>query len=91
MQLRGTAIKYREYISVGKGRDMGFDSINAFEIKTSGESEGGVGGVQRCVGVQGGGSRVQGSAGVSGGLGGWLLPSRSTPPTPLRSRPAASL
>ncbi|GAX79705.1 hypothetical protein CEUSTIGMA_g7146.t1 [Chlamydomonas eustigma] len=34
--LRGASIKYREYISVGKGRDMGFDSINAFEIKTSG-------------------------------------------------------
>ena len=25
-----------EYISVGKGRDMGFDSINAFEIKICG-------------------------------------------------------
>lgn len=61
-QLRGTAIKYREYISVGKGRDMGFDSINAFEIKTSGESEGGSG--QPCVGVQGGRLRVQGGAGV---------------------------
>ena len=35
-QLRGAGIKYREYISVGKGRDMGFDSINAFEMKTSG-------------------------------------------------------
>ena len=34
-QLRGAGIKYREYISVGKGRDMGFDSINAFEMKTS--------------------------------------------------------
>jgi hypothetical protein len=33
--LRGAGIKYREYISAGKGRDMGFDSINAFEIKTS--------------------------------------------------------
>ncbi|GAX79706.1 hypothetical protein CEUSTIGMA_g7147.t1 [Chlamydomonas eustigma] len=33
--LRGARIKYREYISVGKGRDMTFDSINAFEIKTS--------------------------------------------------------
>ena len=35
LQLRGAGIKYREYISVGKGRDMGFDSINAFELKTS--------------------------------------------------------
>lgn len=34
--LRGGDLKYREYISVGKGRDMGFDSINAFEIKISG-------------------------------------------------------
>ncbi|GIL73021.1 hypothetical protein Vretifemale_3258, partial [Volvox reticuliferus] len=34
--LRGAQIKYKEYISCGKGRDMGFDSINAFEIKISG-------------------------------------------------------
>lgn len=34
--LRGASIKYKEYISVGKGRDMGFDSINAFEVKISG-------------------------------------------------------
>ncbi|KAG2442546.1 hypothetical protein HXX76_002632 [Chlamydomonas incerta] len=34
--LRGGQIKYREYISCGKGRDMGFDSINAFEVKISG-------------------------------------------------------
>ncbi|GLC51113.1 hypothetical protein PLESTB_000467200 [Pleodorina starrii] len=34
--LRGGQIKYKEYISCGKGRDMGFDSINAFEIKISG-------------------------------------------------------
>ncbi|KAG2448290.1 hypothetical protein HYH02_006874 [Chlamydomonas schloesseri] len=33
--LRGGRIKYREYISCGKGRDMGFDSINAFEAKIS--------------------------------------------------------
>ncbi|KAG2442515.1 hypothetical protein HXX76_002601 [Chlamydomonas incerta] len=33
--LRGGQIKYREYISCGKGRDMGFDSINAFEAKIS--------------------------------------------------------
>jgi hypothetical protein len=37
IQLRGAGIKYREYISVGKGRDMGYDSINAFEMKTSSE------------------------------------------------------
>ncbi len=34
-QLRGARIKYREYISAGKGRDMTFDSISAFEMKTS--------------------------------------------------------
>ncbi|GFH27964.1 FKS1_dom1 domain-containing protein, partial [Haematococcus lacustris] len=34
--LRGGRIKYREYMRVGKGRDMGLDSINAFEIKISG-------------------------------------------------------
>ncbi|KAG1671275.1 hypothetical protein FOA52_010846 [Chlamydomonas sp. UWO 241] len=34
--LRGARLKYSEYISVGKGRDMGFDSINAFEIKVAG-------------------------------------------------------
>ncbi|PNH12435.1 1,3-beta-glucan synthase component FKS1, partial [Tetrabaena socialis] len=33
--LRGGRIKFREYISVGKGRDTGFDSINAFESKIS--------------------------------------------------------
>lgn len=31
--LRGAKIKFKEYISVGKGRDMGFDSINGFESK----------------------------------------------------------
>mmetsp|Transcript_7771 Transcript_7771/g.23366 ORF Transcript_7771/g.23366 Transcript_7771/m.23366 type:complete len:731 (-) Transcript_7771:730-2922(-) len=34
--LRGARLKYSEYISVGKGRDMGFDSINAFEMKIAG-------------------------------------------------------
>lgn len=34
--LRGGKIAYRDYISVGKGRDMGFVSINGFEIKISG-------------------------------------------------------
>lgn len=31
--LRGARTKFLEYISVGKGRDMGFDSINSFEAK----------------------------------------------------------
>lgn len=31
--IRGGTVKFREYISVGKGRDMGFDSINSFESK----------------------------------------------------------
>ncbi|KAL6774638.1 GSL1 [Auxenochlorella protothecoides x Auxenochlorella symbiontica] len=34
--LRGGKTKFKEYISVGKGRDMGFDSINSFESKVSG-------------------------------------------------------
>ncbi len=34
--IRGGRVKFKEYISVGKGRDMGFDSINAFESKVSG-------------------------------------------------------
>lgn len=34
--LRGGLVRYRDYISVGKGRDMGFVSINGFEIKISG-------------------------------------------------------
>lgn len=33
--LRGGRVKFKEYISVGKGRDMGFDSINSFESKVS--------------------------------------------------------
>ena len=28
--------RYKEYISVGKGRDMGFDSINGFNFKIAG-------------------------------------------------------
>jgi len=28
--------RYKEYISCGKGRDMGFDSINAFNGKIAG-------------------------------------------------------
>ncbi len=32
---RGARIKYREYMNVGKGRDMGLDSILSFEIKAS--------------------------------------------------------
>ena len=31
--MRGARVKFKEYISVGKGRDMGFDSINSFEAK----------------------------------------------------------
>ena len=33
---RGAVIKYKEYISVGKGRDVGFEQINGFEAKVSG-------------------------------------------------------
>lgn len=33
---RSGKVKFKEYISVGKGRDMGFDSINSFESKVSG-------------------------------------------------------
>lgn len=29
----GGRVKFKEYIAVGKGRDMGFDSINSFESK----------------------------------------------------------
>ena len=34
--IRGGKVKFKEFISVGKGRDMGFDSINSFESKVSG-------------------------------------------------------
>ncbi|KAK2080835.1 hypothetical protein QBZ16_000689 [Prototheca wickerhamii] len=34
--LRGGKVKFKEYIAVGKGRDMGFDSINSFESKVAG-------------------------------------------------------
>lgn len=34
--LRGGLVWYRDYITVGKGRDMGFVSINGFEIKIAG-------------------------------------------------------
>jgi 1,3-beta-glucan synthase len=33
--LRGGRVKFKEYICCGKGRDMGFDSINSFESKVS--------------------------------------------------------
>jgi len=33
--LRGASTKFMEYIQVGKGRDMGFDSINSFESKVN--------------------------------------------------------
>jgi 1,3-beta-glucan synthase len=35
---RGAVIKYKEYISVGKARDVGFAQINGFEAKVSGTS-----------------------------------------------------
>lgn len=35
---RGAVIKYREYLSVGKGRDVGFEQINGFEAKVAGET-----------------------------------------------------
>eukprot|EP00201_Polytomella_parva_P021635 CAMPEP_0175046592 /NCGR_PEP_ID=MMETSP0052_2-20121109/5116_1 /TAXON_ID=51329 ORGANISM="Polytomella parva, Strain SAG 63-3" /NCGR_SAMPLE_ID=MMETSP0052_2 /ASSEMBLY_ACC=CAM_ASM_000194 /LENGTH=743 /DNA_ID=CAMNT_0016310355 /DNA_START=1211 /DNA_END=3442 /DNA_ORIENTATION=- len=34
--LRGARIQYKEYISCGKGRDMGFDSILGYQTKISG-------------------------------------------------------
>ena len=34
--LRGARTVFREYMALGKGRDMGFDSINAFESKVAG-------------------------------------------------------
>ena len=34
--VRGGRVKFKEYIACGKGRDMGFDSINSFESKVSG-------------------------------------------------------
>lgn len=33
--LRGRDIKYVDYIAVGKGRDMGFETINTFEAKVN--------------------------------------------------------
>ena len=33
---RGAVIKYKEYMSVGKARDVGFAQINGFEAKVSG-------------------------------------------------------
>lgn len=42
---RSGSVKFKEYISVGKGRDMGFDSINSFESKVCGW----MGGWVRCV------------------------------------------
>jgi hypothetical protein len=33
VMLRGREIKYVDYIAVGKGRDMGFETINTFEAK----------------------------------------------------------
>ena len=37
--LRAGNVKFKEYISVGKGRDMGFDSINSFESKVGAGGE----------------------------------------------------
>jgi hypothetical protein len=33
LMLRGRDIVFVDYIAVGKGRDMGFESINTFEAK----------------------------------------------------------
>lgn len=33
VMLRGRDITYVDYIAVGKGRDMGFETINTFEAK----------------------------------------------------------
>jgi hypothetical protein len=33
VMLRGRDVKYVDYIAVGKGRDMGFETINTFEAK----------------------------------------------------------
>ena len=38
--LRGRHIQFVDYISVGKGRDMGLESINTFEGKVSGQGLG---------------------------------------------------
>eukprot|EP00798_Chlamydomonas_sp_ICE-L_P008246 gene8246-1515_t len=38
LTLRGSRIRYKEYISVGKGRDMGFESILGYQKKISGGS-----------------------------------------------------
>lgn len=35
VMLRGRDVKYVDYIAVGKGRDMGFETINTFEAKAS--------------------------------------------------------
>ena len=35
VMLRGRDIRYVDYIGVGKGRDMGFETINTFEAKVS--------------------------------------------------------
>lgn len=42
VMLRGRDITYVDYIAVGKGRDMGFETINTFEAKVSCQC------VQRC-------------------------------------------
>lgn len=53
----------QEYISVGKGRDMGFDSINSFESKVS--RLGGFGRQEwRVVGIALSGGWVMSSAGA---------------------------
>lgn len=33
VMLRGRDVTYVDYIAVGKGRDMGFETINTFEAK----------------------------------------------------------
>jgi hypothetical protein len=36
-------ISYVDYIAVGKGRDMGFETINTFEAKVTGGAQGSAG------------------------------------------------
>lgn len=78
--LRGGKTKFKEYISVGKGRDMGFDSINSFESKVCGVG-------RAC-------RRLGRPSALSGGQACWP-PDRDLPPqgsflrlTPLPRHPA---
>jgi hypothetical protein len=66
--LRAGNVKFKEYISVGKGRDMGFDSINSFESKV-GRREGREAGREGVWGSEGG-MRWGGGKGVCVWVGG---------------------